>query len=103
MEENNKFLNSYKIKTEGKKASNQEENSVVQKQKSDLKYENESGFIKPAKRNTKNILAAPQKKRNILAVSIGAVVLLCIVIGIFFLLDREVEVIDFTGWTEGDV
>ena len=97
MDENNSFLSSYKknleIQNIGGETELKETKSVpVQR------YEEKSTFVKPKKKDMGTLPPSGQKPKLI----IGAVVLIAAVLGLVLLLNKGIEVIDFTGWTEND-
>ena len=68
-----------------------------------MKYEIESGFVKPEKKNLCRCCSGQQKTKRIITYAVvGAVVLLVIAIGVYFLMNRDIEVVDLTDWTENN-
>jgi beta-lactam-binding protein with PASTA domain len=103
MKENNRFLNSYKKKIGQQGDGHHEESSVADKEQSGLRFEQRNGFIKPEKKDPGLTPMAPKKTKMSIAIAIGTVVLVGIIVGLLFLFNRGVEVLDFTGWTENEV
>jgi beta-lactam-binding protein with PASTA domain len=117
MEGNNTFFDSYKKKltdenekhieksadNKAQGVSSQETPPASGSQKSSMRYDIKSGFIKPEKKASTAVIPANAKtKRIITAAAIGAGIILCAAIAVFFLLNQSIEVVDLTGWTENN-
>ena len=109
MGEKNTFLDSYKKKIADQAENKAEESampegtsSAAESQKTNMKYELESGFKKPIKPSTTVVQDSKKSRRIITAAVIGTGVLLCIAIVIFLLMNQSIEVVDLTGWTENN-
>lgn len=102
MEGNNSFFDSYKKKI-AEESLPQEPSSAADSQKPSMKYEIESGFVKPEKKTSADVAPASKKTKRIITYAVvGAVVLLVIAIGVYFLMNRDIEVVDLTDWTENN-
>jgi serine/threonine-protein kinase len=105
MDENNAFFDAYKKKAAELNQTHEEEAtaseaSAAATSSGDMNYNMESGFVKPEKPEPA-VTVAPRKDKRIIAAVVGTLILLCVVFIILFL-NRGVELIDFTGWTEND-
>jgi len=102
MEDKNTFLHSYKNKTQ-QQDENQQQDDLKGQQQSSVDYQTPTGFVKPEKKPALHPEPARNRSKTIImASSLSAVILVCVIIGIYFMLNQTVEVIDFTGWTENN-
>ncbi|MGI6527956.1 MAG: PASTA domain-containing protein [Caldicoprobacterales bacterium] len=103
MDTKNTFLDSYKKKADEEKQMMQDGAAAAGGEETSPAYETKSGFAKP-KRPEKKVTGlpadAPAKKTA--AIIAGVVVLALIVVVMVLLLNRGIEMIDLTGWTEND-
>ncbi len=122
MDEKNGFFNAYKKKalelnrSDGEKMAEAEtsaienstaETSTTATPATGMNYKMETGFLKPGNEQKDRYSepvdkATPGNGKRVMAIVMGAVILLCVVIGVILMLNRGTELIDLTGWTEND-
>jgi beta-lactam-binding protein with PASTA domain len=99
---NNPFLEKYKKKADERKIEGTGA-AATDEEKPDLAYEVKSGFVKPEKKQSSGQPAKAAAKTGRQAIIIaGAAILVIVIVGLVLLLNRGIEMIDLTGWTEND-
>lgn len=85
------------------KSSLEKGNSLEEgKEKPDLRFQRKSGFVKPKEKTSTAPIKPANRNKKYGNIAIGAVALVAIFIVLILLLNRGVEVIDLTGWTENE-
>ncbi|HHZ13939.1 MAG: PASTA domain-containing protein [Caldicoprobacterales bacterium] len=113
MDARNKFLESYKKKTQEQgldvhiegspaEAAGGVKEGVPPEEEVSLKFEQKPGFIKPEPKPITPASRSSKKINRYVGITLGVVILLGIIIGTVLLFNRGVEVIDLVGWTEND-
>lgn len=102
MDDNNRFLNSYKKKTGLQNEDPNLEAPPEQAESLSFRYEEKSGFVKPKGRDGAGMPPGRGGQRLLVPVIVGAVAVVAIIIGLVWFFNRGVAVIDFTNWTEND-
>lgn len=105
MDKKNTFLDSYKKKADENTQKLQDGAAASSGEETTPAYETKSGFVKPKRPEKKNsglAINASKKTKKIAAITAGVVVLALIIVGTILLLNRGIEMIDLTGWTEND-
>ncbi|NLA83199.1 MAG: PASTA domain-containing protein [Clostridiales bacterium] len=102
MDTNNPFFDSYKKKMEEQKTDDHKTSSSETDKQTGLRFEERNGFVKPERTDTRLPVKTPAKNRKIIAYIAGSILLVCVITGIFLLLNRGIEMIQLVGWTESD-
>ena len=103
MDKKNTFLDSYKKKVDKGKAESTGSAAAHEKQPG-LSSEGKTGFNQPVKKDSGGLvnLKNPAINKKTAAVIIGSIILVLVIVGLVFILNRGIEMIDLTDWTEND-
>ncbi len=104
MDENNEFFDAYKKKASERTQTHEEKTSVSEAAAAadtGMNYNTESGFVKPENMEPV-VTVVPRNNKRVIAAIVAALIILCVIFGIIFILNRGAKLIDFTGWTEND-
>ena len=102
MDTNNSFLESYKKQTEEQAVREPEKVPSSGEEKADLTFEEKSSFVKPKRQGSGMPADSSSKNKKLLPVIIGGFILIAVIIGLFLMLNRGIEMINLVGWTEND-
>jgi beta-lactam-binding protein with PASTA domain len=102
MDDKNNFLNGYKKNMENRNAEENYEAPAKSEPQAGLRYEEKSDFVKPRKMDMGTPPPPRKRPKFLIPAIVGVLVILGAVIGVLSLLNRGVEVIDFTAWTKNN-
>jgi beta-lactam-binding protein with PASTA domain len=110
MDDNNRFLSSYKKKMGDQAAEPdmQAEPDIPAEQELSpeaphpMRYEEKSGFVAPRQNGRARVPPGGGRPNYLVPVIVGAVVVVGVVVTLLIILTRGVKVIDFKGWTLND-
>ena len=101
MDDNNSFINAYKKKAREVTQSGREEAPAAEAPSDTMQYQMESGFVKPDIPIPSASQSGNRVKRAAAYAAAGGILLL-IILGIVWFLNRGIELINFVNWTEND-
>jgi len=103
MDKKNTFLNSYKKKVGEEKTVSTGDVAAPEKQ-SGLSSIETTGFNQPIKKDSESSvnIKKPVTNKKMTTIIVGSIILVLIIVGLVLILNRGIEMIDLTDWTEND-
>jgi beta-lactam-binding protein with PASTA domain len=101
MNNNNTFLESYKKKSVEQSKEEVDMQALEAKEPADSAFR-KGGFVKPPIKEPEPSVKRSAQSKKATTIVISVVILALIIIGIYFLLNRGITMINLVGWTEND-
>ncbi|HHY83759.1 MAG TPA: PASTA domain-containing protein [Clostridiales bacterium] len=102
METKNTFLDTYKKKVDEQKTEDTVKVPAAVSEQQNTATPEKSGLVKPKNIGAERPPSVPAKSKKTAAIAVGSVVLICIIVALFLLLNRGISMINLVGWTEND-